>query len=154
MLTIRREVLRQLTEAFWESGQEEGFLLGCTSRLDCLDHCEQLPAVRVGLHFYEPDSEQADRIIRRWAEQEICFCGFIHSHVADKSDLSEADIEFAKRIYKVYCLPQLWFGIGVVGAGRVEYIFYSVASDDENTTIEPVDVCVADCNMPVLWRKQ
>lgn len=139
MLTICKDVLRKLTEVFRESSQEEGFLLGCTSRLDCLDCCEQIPASRAGMYFYEPDVACANKIIQCWASQGTCYCGFIHSHVMGKNALSIADIEFAKRIYAAYHLPELWFGIGVVGEEKVEYLFFSVTRDNGDITILPVD---------------
>lgn len=126
MLIISRQVIEQLTNVFRESNQEKGFLLGCTSHLDTLDCCKQLPAIQAGLHFYEPDFELANEIVRLWANHRICFCGFIHSHVVNKPELSEADIDFARSLFLVYDLPVLWFGLALVRGENVQYRFYSV----------------------------
>ena len=131
ILTVREEVFRMLAEVFRQSKQEEGFILGSTSRLDCLDCCEQIPAVRAGMYFYEPDAIYANEAIRRWAKQGICFCGFIHSHITDQPNLSEADIEFAKCLFQAYCLAGMWFGLAVVYHEMVVYKFYWVTGGNE-----------------------
>ena len=138
MLSIREEVTVKLTGVFQNSKQEKGFLLGCSSRLDCVDHCEQIPAIRAGLHFYEPDSAYADGVIQKWAADNICFCGFLHSHLVDKTDLSIPDIQFARKLFQAYSLPVLWFGLALVEGKSVTYRFYIVTEqgiDDLHTNV-------------------
>ena len=80
----------------------------------------QLPAKQSGKYYYMPDGTAANQIIEEWRKRNICFCGFVHSHIALKEKLSEADIEYAKQIYKVYHLPVLWFGVGIVHGTKVK----------------------------------
>lgn len=125
-LSIHKSILDQMAAVFSNSVHEAGYLLGCSTRLDCLDHCEQLPPVQAGLHFYEPDSAYANSIINQWASQNICFCGMIHSHVVEKETLSEADVVFAKQLFHAYSLPVLWFGLALVDRKKVNYQFYGI----------------------------
>lgn len=135
MLHIKRDVLLRLSTAFCECDVEKGFLLGSSNNLIHVDHCFDLPAVDAGLHFYEPNPVLADNQIRHWAGQGVCFCGMIHSHVVDKQELSENDIEYAKVLYSAYQLPILWFGIGIVNTNKVDFRFYSVSEFGEEINI-------------------
>lgn len=126
MLEIDKKILTEITQQFLSKKNEMGFLLGTASRLNCLEYCYQLPAKQAGLHYYVPDEAKANNIIQYWTEQNICFCGLIHSHVVSKEELSEADIEYAKLIFQTYHLPVLWFGIGIVREVEVTFKFYAV----------------------------
>lgn len=139
MIELQEEILLQMEDAFASSTVEQAFLLGCTSRLDCLNRCCKLPAVRAGKHFYTPDATAADQIITAWGVEGVCFCGFIHSHVVNKEELSEADILFAKELIAAYDLPVLWFGLAIVTAREVAYKFYAVSRQERhNIDIKPV----------------
>lgn len=127
MLLINKNILENIATTFCECDIEKGFLLGSSKELTYVDHCFDLPAMDAGLHFYEPDPVLADQAIRHWADQEVCFCGMIHSHVVDKYELSENDVEYAKMLFSAYHLPILWFGIGIVHADNVNFRFYSVS---------------------------
>lgn len=135
MLHIKRDVWLRFSTAFRECDVEKGFLLGSSNDLTHIDHCFDLPAMDAGLHFYEPDPVLADKQIQHWADQGVCFCGMIHSHVVDKQELSENDIEYAKVLYAAYHLPLLWFGIGIVHADKVDFRFYSVSETDGQVNI-------------------
>ncbi len=135
MLHIKKDVLLKLSTTFRECDVEKGFLLGSSTDLIYIDHCFDLPAADAGLHFYEPDPVLADKAIQRWANQGVCFCGMIHSHVVDKQELSENDIEYAKVLFSAYHLPLLWFGIGIVHSEKVDFRFYSVSETDGQVSI-------------------
>ena len=135
MLHIKKDVLSNISEVFRDCDVEKGFLLGSSKDLSYIDHCFDLPATDAGLHFYEPDPVLADKQIQHWADQGVCFCGMIHSHVVDKQELSENDIEYAKVLYSAYHLPLLWFGIGIVHADTVDFRFYSVSEPDRQVNI-------------------
>lgn len=126
MLKIRKEVICSLGEAFLESSDEQGFILGSKHSINMVDCCAQIPAVRAGMYYYEPYPEAATEIIRRWAAEDICFSGFIHSHLINKTNLSEPDIDFANRLIEAYALPVLWFGVYAIGVDTIRLQFYSV----------------------------
>ncbi len=127
MLVIESKILTEISGVFRQSPVEQGFLLGCGTALNRIDHCFHLPAISAGLHFYEPDHRAADTAIRDWMQNDICFCGLIHSHVVDKSDLSENDIVFAEQLFLAYNLPVLWFALGILDGEFVQFRFYSVS---------------------------
>lgn len=135
MLLINKNILEDISTAFCMCEVEKGFLLGSSDDLTHIDHCFDLPAMDAGLHFYEPDPVLADKQIQHWADQGMCFCGMIHSHVVDKQELSENDIEYANVLYSAYHLPLLWFGIGIVRADNVEFKFYSVSESNGHINI-------------------
>ena len=130
MLFIREDVLNELTSCFLKHDVEQGFLLGSTRRLNQVNRCCRLFTKQADVSFITPDEEKTTQQIQKWAEQKVCFCGMVHSHVCSKRELSEADIEFAEA---------LWFGIGVVENGAVEFHFYRVTKRQNKVEIAAVN---------------
>ena len=137
-LLVNKEILDRITSVFTQSPQEEGFLLGCSSQINQITHTAFLPSSRAGRYYYIPDAMQATEIIRSWIAQGVCFCGFIHSHVTAKHNLSEADLQFAETLFRAYRIPVLWFGLAVVTGGNVAFQFYSVAKQGGSIRLSPV----------------
>lgn len=138
MLQIKRSILLQLEHAFAVSSVEQGFILGCTSSPDRIEHCRLIPSVQAGKYYYVPNSNLANQIIQTWKQSGICFCGFIHSHIVEKSVLSEGDIAFAKKLFLSFHFP-IWFGIGVIqNETPVDFLFYTVSGPSCTPTISPV----------------
>lgn len=146
MLLVDKHILSKISETFLKQDVEQGFLLGSSLDFNHIDSCFELPASDAGLHYYEPNSLAADKAIRHWGHQGICFCGMIHSHVVNKRVLSENDIAFAKALYTAYHLPVLWFGIGIVNSGEVTFQIYSVTEIDEQICISPETYETTDDN--------
>lgn len=144
MLLIAKEVLTEITSVFRKGDAEQGFLLGCDRNFDYINHCSVLFPIESGPCYYVPDSNRADELIRRWAERQICFCGMVHSHLVNKTDLSESDIDFAKELYLAYRLPKLWFAIGVRASENMVFRFYSVSERDGEILVSPEDFAVED----------
>lgn len=126
MLKIDKTLLNNIKEMFLNKDYEQGFLLGCSSCLEQLEHCYYVPTVCANRHFYKPDVCVANEAIKQWSKQDICFCGFIHSHVIEKYELSINDVVFAKRLFSAYNLPMMWFGIGVCVGFEVKIHFYII----------------------------
>lgn len=137
-MEIQESILQQLTQTFLSNDYEQGFLLGSTSCLEQLDCCHQVAPARASMQFYTPDANEVNKIIANWVEKNICFCGFIHSHVVEKKDLSQNDIEFAQLLFNAYQLPVLWFGLGIVEQDEVHFRFYSVTSNKGDIDITSV----------------
>lgn len=140
MLILCADVQRELIRAFLQGDCEQGFVLGCTSCLDRLDHCLQIPAIQAGTYFYVPDTVAADKAIRTWGEQGVCFCGFVHSHLVNRHELSDKDREFAFQLFDVYSLPVLWFGVCVVSGDVADLFFYAITETDGEKKIASVEV--------------
>ena len=137
MLFIKQQVLSHICDAVISSDVEQGFILGSQTRLDQLDYCREIPAVQASLNFYKPNSVVADTIIQQWANTNVCFSGYLHTHIGEKNDFSEADVAFAKKLYNAYQLPLLWFGLAVVNASTISLYFYSVEELDGTIQIVP-----------------
>ena len=57
---------------------------------------------------YIPDIKQINKVITNWAECNISFCGFIHSHPLSCIKPSYGDIEFVKKILRDNGLEKLY----------------------------------------------
>lgn len=108
-LTVTTRVLAKITNSFIGRKEEAGGILGASKSLDIVDSFALIPAEKAGKYYYIPNIEAANRQIHQWAKEEICFCGFIHSHITDKKELSEGDIKFAEQLFNSFHLPVLWF---------------------------------------------
>ena len=58
-------------------------------------------------NVYVPDIEVLNSIISGWAERNIKFIGFVHSHPKNHYKLSGPDIEYANRIKKSCEIDQI-----------------------------------------------
>lgn len=113
--------------------------MGASKSLDIVDSFALIPAEKAGKYYYIPNIEAANRQIHQWAKEEICFCGFIHSHITDKKELSEGDIKFAEQLFNSFHLPVLWFGLQILTKKCRETKFFSVQKSD--TKVEISSVC-------------
>lgn len=138
MLTITENVWECIKNSVKHSSVEQGFALGCTSRLDRIDVCEQISAVQAGVYFYSPNAKDATETVGRWLENDICFCGFIHSHRTNKREFSEPDIQFAKDLLANFWMPYLWFGLLVITEQQKELLFYKLYSIGGKVVLKPV----------------
>ena len=138
MLSIKREILDEIKAHFLSHPVEQGFLLGCTQDLEQADQCCLLPAEHAGMFCITPDAAETERLIHRWAEEKICFCGMVHSHLKADEELSRADRRFAEKLVQECQLPVLWFGVGAVQSGGVRFRFYAAESCGERVTLSEI----------------
>lgn len=99
-LTVTTRVLAKITNSFIGRKEEAGGILGASKSLDIVDSFALIPAEKAGKYYYIPDIEAANRQIHQWAKEEICFCGFIHSHITDKKELSDGDYQLMQDLPK------------------------------------------------------
>lgn len=140
MLRIKNSILLSLEAYFLSKHEERGALLGYSDCSQCVDCVKQIPSLRSGVYYYEPDHNEANRTIRNWADKGIRFCGFIHSHVIPQYELSEEDILFLKKLIHARN-GNVIFGLGVVNNGKVEFRFYQGLMMEE-AVILPIDYAV------------
>lgn len=112
-MRVDEVVICELKKGFSAAGVECGYLLGAKVEVDHLNFCRELPALQAGRYFYDPDAEQANRILEEWSRESICFSGFIHSHLVNNPEFSEEDIDFGDRLVSAFGLPYFWYGLGV-----------------------------------------
>ena len=139
LLTVSKRAMNILDTALSRMDREQGCILGCSERLDRIDCVMPIRAAEASKFFYRPDVTQANCMIRQWAEEGVCFCGFIHSHVTEKRGLSEADMLFAESMFKSFCMPVMWFGLAVLQEKQKDYFFYLMKERQGNPVIESVD---------------
>ncbi len=125
-MCLDRETAEQIARVVLSSAVERGFLLGTTAGLGIVTHWQVIPPLRAGTYFFTPDTRAAKAILRQWADQGICFCGFLHAHPKGKDEVSQHDWEFAYKLLQVYSLPMLWFGLAVRTEYGIQYRFYQV----------------------------
>ena len=89
-LTVTTRVLAKITNSFIGRKEEAGGILGASKSLDIVDSFALIPAEKAGKYYYIPNIEAANRQIHQWAKEEICFCGFIHSHIQIKRNYLRA----------------------------------------------------------------
>ena len=136
MLQIKSDVLHDLKTLVISDEKEQGFVLGSTSNFECIDRAAMIPEKESGPYFYIPDSNYANGIIRNWAENNICFSGFIHSHTKGNRSFSQNDLKFAEQLLSRYQVPFLWFGLAVVEENSVEILIYKFYQRGSDTALE------------------
>lgn len=113
--------MQQLTQTFLSNDYEQGFLLGSTSCLEQLDCCHQVAPARASMQFYTPDANEANKIIANWVEKNICFCGFIHSHVVEKKICPKMTLN--SHNYYSALTNSLYYGLVWVLLSKMKFIF-------------------------------
>ena len=138
MLRITLSVYRELEQTFLSDEHEQGFILGSKECLNEIGCCKLLPATQSGDYYYVPDNHFADITIRNWAEENICFTGFIHSHTKGQMYFSDDDILFANKLLDSYRIPFLWFGLAVItGENDVCMMFYRINKENGKVILKP-----------------
>ena len=138
MLRIDSVVFCELKQTFLNDRCEQGFILGskeCLNRIDC---CKLIPATQSSEYFYTPDNHFADNTIRDWAEANICFTGFVHSHTKGQLDFSDSDLIFADKLLESFCVPFLWFGLAAItGENNISMTFYRICKRNGQLILNP-----------------
>ena len=58
-------------------------------------------------HSYTPDIKALNKIIAEWAEEDIEFIGFVHSHPQNSERLSPQDVHYAQNIMRTCDMPEI-----------------------------------------------
>lgn len=137
-MCVKLSVYRELEQTFLNDKHEQGYILGSKECLDEIDCCKLLPAIQSGDYYYVPDNHFADITIRKWAEDNICFTGFIHSHTKGQMNFSANDILFADKLLDSYRIPYLWFGLAVITEeNEVSMVFYRIYKKNAQLILHP-----------------
>ena len=108
-MKMTREVFNKVQLSIGNMKPEQGGILGIRGDGDIIDCFVHDKSAKVGYAEYSPDVAFLNNVINRdWNENGIDFCGFIHSHPGQSSELSKADIEYAKRIMEAFDLAYLY----------------------------------------------
>ena len=99
VMTIADSVIRQIGAAL--TVPETGGILGVRAgRVVSEFHHDSTGTTTA--RNYIPDTDSLNSVLRDWQRRGIEFVGFVHSHRADKKNLSKLDIRYAEKI-KTHC---------------------------------------------------
>ena len=89
---------------------------------------------------YEPDTELLNRVIENWADDEICFAGIVHSHIAGQETLSADDVEYINVIFNAMPenITELYFPIIIPENSTL--VSFSAQRKNQNIIISTDDV--------------
>lgn len=109
-IMMHKAAFQTLMSYFSKDDCEQGCLIGAGRVLNCVDVVVPVPGSAGEEHFV-PDMDEVNRQIAIWAEEGICFCGFVHSHPDGKSFLSGQDRIAIESWLRSSDLPLLLFGV-------------------------------------------
>ena len=96
---LSAEAFQQILAALGTVRPEQGGALGMDENGVITHFFHDRTAFRTG-GTYTPDNKQITRLIDIWEEENVHFCGMIHSHPGNMNYPSSPDVEYAKRILK------------------------------------------------------
>ena len=92
---VKNEIMTTLTF------HETGGILGC-EEIGVVNHFYYDVTGTSTDRNYIPDTTALNKVIADWHAQGIKFAGFVHSHSAEKPELSRLDVRYSEKI-KRYC---------------------------------------------------
>lgn len=99
-LKMTKQVYNHIKQTIGKKNPEQGGMLGMTT--DTITHyIWDINAITTNLE-YSPNTEFLETILDKWEDEDISFCGFIHSHPELLSNLSKADIDYGLEILKSF----------------------------------------------------
>lgn len=102
---------------------EQGGILGASGGE--ISHFVPDTAACCDQNLFQP-SDEMNRVIAQWAQQNVAFAGLIHSHPADRPQLSTADLMYVTKLLQGN--PQLPAVIMGIMAGQ-ELLLYGFERD-------------------------
>lgn len=94
---------------------------------------------------YSPSTEILDDVINGWAEEEVCFGGFLHSHPLGCMRPSQADVRYAKTIMNTLKMDELLLPIVQQdGDAALLYPYIAVRQDGAGVRLEEAVFCKED----------
>jgi molybdopterin/thiamine biosynthesis adenylyltransferase/proteasome lid subunit RPN8/RPN11 len=108
-MLFTQEVYDAIRETIGKLKPEQGGFLGISNEQDIVDTYVHDTNAKVAYSEYNPNVAFINNVINGdWYENNIDFCGFIHSHPNSSNRLSDADIEYAIRIMEEFDLAYLY----------------------------------------------
>ena len=101
---IKSKVFDQLIDELSNREKEQGGILGCGSD-GVISAFFRDPGRDSCPGKYIPDTAVLNELIEEWSSRGITFCGIIHTHTNGRCTLTEADLEYGKRI--IDCFPYI-----------------------------------------------
>ena len=99
------EVKQAIENTIGARQAESGGMLGTTDGGKTIDHYYFDKTASTTRGMYSPDANTLNRVIEKWNQNGIQFCGIIHSHPLGVTKPSREDTEYAERILENMTLP-------------------------------------------------
>ena len=120
-MIITRQIKETVPLMFSPAPPEQGGILGMKDGVISafvLDNSEQ----KTESAEYSPNTQFLNRQIEKWADEEIEFCGILHSHPSGQTTLSGSDMEYIKELYHVNpWLEKTYFPLIIDGCDMIIY---------------------------------
>lgn len=133
-MKIKYKTYKEILSHYTSVLPERGGILGKKENI-IVDYIHDNTRPILNRAIYVPDTEFLNRFIEEWAEKDIEFCGFVHSHPDGQNTLSGGDMEYIKLLYEVN--PQLkntYFPLILNGR---ELKVYSVERNGDGISVKP-----------------
>lgn len=112
MLLFENTVLDAICSSFVDPVLEQGGILGTSTDLQHISNFWLDINAQASTVSYIPSALEIHRQIKLWADNGICFCGIIHSHITGNGELSEQDQRYIYGVLQSFPhMPYLWFPI-------------------------------------------
>lgn len=142
VLRMTNEVYNNIKKTVGNMKPEQGGILGIRNDSDIIDCFVHDKSAIVGYAEYNPNVKFLNDVINNdWSQNNIDFCGFVHSHPSQSNSLSCADIEYAKRIMKEFDLVYLYMPLvnsSADGKFKIHGFFVFKDGHVEKTRVEIV----------------
>ena len=140
-LLITRDTILHIAQTIGCMPPECGGIIGMRNGVACRFFFDAKTIISPNAYY--PDPELLNRTIDNWADEDIAFCGVIHSHPKKQTMLSAKDIEFARAILRYNpLLNTIYFPIALseYDSGAFTIIPYCISEN----TIKEVKLTIID----------
>lgn len=96
---IKNNVILEIEKTIISNLPECGGILGKNESGEISEYYYDMSAESNHIQ-YVPDVSRLNDVIQKWSEDNIQFCGFVHSHLFRYQYFSEADYDYAEKILK------------------------------------------------------
>lgn len=127
-ITIDSKVYKTLTETVGSIAPETGAVIGAyDTSPNCISHVwfDDKPSDDV----YIPSANAITAVVQKWMQENVQFCGIVHSHPFGFPELSATDIKSAVRIMESNRLGSMILGLFQEGILHV----YQITIDENGT---------------------
>ena len=139
-MKILTAAYKQMIDSYTVVPHEQGGILGEKNGIICA-YFHDVSTQSITFATYTPNIERLNTQIKLWTQQNIRFCGIIHSHPLDQKYLSEQDQQYIRSITEAVpkYITKLFFPIIIPGHGIYSY---SVYTDQPNFSIHPDKIII------------
>lgn len=111
MVIVTKKCYRKITSFFSDSSKEHIGLIGARKKMWIVSDFSEAESFNEK-DFCVPDKMLLNETINNWADNNICFCGIVHSHIGGSMALSQNDVDYIQKTLILFRhLPYMFFPI-------------------------------------------